>query len=51
MYLSVGQVILLCLVFFMFFGNFEKLTGMFNDFKTKYYKKNDKKDNNKNLEE
>jgi len=24
---------------------------MFNDFKTKYYKKNDKKDNNKNLEE
>jgi len=52
MYLSVGQIILLLIVFFLFFGNFEKLTSFVNDLKIKFNKTDtSKKNKNKNLEE
>ena len=49
MYLSAGQIILLAIVFFLFFGNFDKLNKMFINFKSNLEKNTDKKD--KNIEE
>jgi hypothetical protein len=51
MYLSVGQIILLAIVFFLFFGNFEKLNKFLIDFKSKMDHNTENKKDNKNLEE
>jgi Sec-independent protein translocase protein TatA len=49
MYLSVGQIILLAIVFFLFFGNFNKLNQLFINLKSNLNKNTKKK--NDNLEE
>jgi Sec-independent protein translocase protein TatA len=49
MYLSVGQIILLAIVFFLFFGNFNKLNQLFINLKSNLDKNTKKK--NDNLEE
>lgn len=51
MYLSIGQIILLIIVFFLFFGNFEKLNEFFIKLKSTISKKTEKKNKDKNLEE
>tara|TARA_B100000780_G_C20887401_1_gene353147 strand:- start:441 stop:596 length:156 start_codon:yes stop_codon:yes gene_type:complete len=51
MYLSLGQIILLVIVFFLFFGNFDKLNKMFIDFKSNFNKDKDTDKKDKNVEE
>jgi|TARA_B110000211_G_scaffold196569_1_gene225640 hypothetical protein len=51
MYLSLGQIILLAIVFFLFFGNFDKLNKMFIDFKSSLNKDDKTKNKKDNLEE
>jgi len=49
MYLSLGQIILLAIVFFLFFGNFDKLNKMFIDFKSSLNKDDTTKKKKDNL--
>jgi len=51
MYLSVGQIILLAIVFLLFFGNFEKINQMFIDLKSNLNKDKDTKSKKDNIEE
>jgi Sec-independent protein translocase protein TatA len=49
MYLSIGQIVLLALVFFLFFGNFDKLNDLLVKLKSSFNKEEEKKE--KNIEE
>jgi len=51
MYLSVGQIVLLAIVFFLFYGNFEKINQMFIDLKSNLNKDKDTKSKKDNIEE